>query len=268
MTLPRGGYVHGSTDDAEVSRLVRQAAFVATFALERFDAPPGARVLDLGTGVGAMAAELHRRYPGITLTGVDLSEAQLARARALHPVADYVLADAEALPFADASFDRVHGSWVLEHVRDPVRVLCEVRRVLAPSGVAHFTEVDNRTLRIEPALPELDATFERLHAAQRAAGGDPFIGGALAAHAARAGFSRVEVHEVTLLGDDAHPGLRRELYEEFAGICESLDEVLGAEHLATARRAAAELRARGERGSLGYRPKILRAFVELAERGP
>jgi cyclopropane fatty-acyl-phospholipid synthase-like methyltransferase len=75
-------YVHGSTDAREVERLVVQARFVAGFALESFDAPAGARVLDLGTGVGAMAAELARRYPGITLTGVDLSEAQLAAARA------------------------------------------------------------------------------------------------------------------------------------------------------------------------------------------
>ncbi len=261
MNRPTAGYVHGSTDDAEVARLVLQASFVATFALADFDAASGARVLDLGTGVGAMAAELHRRYPGIALTGVDVSETQLARARALHPVADYVLADAVALPFADGAFDRVHGSWMLEHVAEPVRVLSEVRRVLAPSGMAHFTEVDNRTLRVEPALNELTETFEVLNAAQAAAGGDPFIGGKLEAHAKRAGFARVVTQEVTLLGDDAHPELRRALYEEFAGICESLDESLDGEQIARARRASVLLRGRGESGSLAYRPMILRAFV-------
>jgi SAM-dependent methyltransferase len=106
-------YVHGSTDDHEVERLVVLARFVAGFALERFDAPAGARVLDLGTGVGAMAAELARRYPGIALTGVDISEAQLAVAQAKNPVAAYVHADASKHPFPDASFDRVHahGGW-------------------------------------------------------------------------------------------------------------------------------------------------------------
>ena len=43
-------YVHGSTDDHEIQRLVVQARFVAGFALESFDAPEGSRVLDLGTG--------------------------------------------------------------------------------------------------------------------------------------------------------------------------------------------------------------------------
>jgi methylase of polypeptide subunit release factors len=64
-------YVHGSTDQREVARLVRQAEFVATFSLVDFDAPPGARVLDLGTGVGAMARQLALRFPGIELVGID-----------------------------------------------------------------------------------------------------------------------------------------------------------------------------------------------------
>ncbi len=256
-----GPYVHGSTDDREVARLVLQAAFVAQFSLVDFDAPKGARVLDLGTGVGAMAAELSRRYPGITLTGADVSAAQLARAEALHPIAHYVLADAEKLPFPDASFDRVHATWLLEHVRDPVAVLREMRRVLARGGMAHVTEVDNATLRIAPTLPELVETFDALNEAQKAAGGDPFVGRKLVDYARAAGFSRVESREVLLLGDDAHPEMRAALYEEFAGICESLDEALAGVEIERARKAASLLRGRGKGTSLEYRPMVLRAYV-------
>jgi hypothetical protein len=64
---------------------------------------------------------------------------------------------------------------------------------------------------------------------------------------------------VLLLGDDAHPAMREALYEEFAGICESLDEALAPDEVARARRAAAELRTRGEGTSLEYRPVVLRA---------
>ena len=49
-----------------------------------------------------------------------------------------IAADAEQLPFADAVFQRVECDAVLEHVRDPVRVAGELRRVLAPGGYLHL----------------------------------------------------------------------------------------------------------------------------------
>jgi SAM-dependent methyltransferase len=49
-----------------------------------------------------------------------------------------VAADAEQLPFGDDLFQRVECDAVLEHVRDPVRVMSEIRRVTAPGGYAHF----------------------------------------------------------------------------------------------------------------------------------
>jgi len=261
MSLIPPPYIHGSTDDVEVARLIRQAAFVASFTLDELDAAPGARVLDLGTGVGAMAAEIARRRLGIQLTAVDSSPSQLARAEALHPVASYVLADATALPFADGSFDRVHASWLLEHVGDPLKVLAEVRRVLAPGGMAQIIEVDNVTLRIAPPLPELVATFELLNAAQVAAGGDPWIGGKLERLAREAGFARIECRSIALVGDDDHPDVRAEMNEEFAGICESLDETLSSAQLVSARDAARQLRTRGAGTRIEYRPVLLRAFV-------
>src|SRR5262249_23568904 len=119
MTDPHA-YIHGSTDAREIARLEKQAAFVAPWSLARFDCAPVMRVLDLGTGIGAMAAQLARRYPGIQLTGLDRSPAQLAVARHRHPVAEYVEGDATALPFEAATFDRVHATWLLEHVPDPL----------------------------------------------------------------------------------------------------------------------------------------------------
>lgn len=253
------GYVHGEPDDEEVARLVRQARFVATFSLDTFEAPPGARVLDVGTGVGAMAAELARLCPGVALTGVDISPVQIARARALHPVATYVEADAAALPFPAHSFERVHMSWVLEHVRDPLCILREIRRVLTPDGVAHLSEVDHRTLVVEPPLPPLARTMEVVDAAQRATGGDPDIGARLEALTREAGFTRVATRRPTLRGDDADPALRAELHEQFAGLCESVEEAIGESDMAQAREAAALLRARGAGSLIAYRPAIVRA---------
>ena len=166
-------YIHGSTDPREVARLEKQSRFAAAHALGHFDAAPGMRVLDLGTGVGAMAGQLHRRFPGIQLVGVDRNPQQLAEARRLHPEATYVQADAARLPFPDASFERVHGSWLLEHVPHPVEVLREVRRVLAPGGMCHFLEVDNATFRTRPHCPEAQAMLALLNRTQQAHGETP-----------------------------------------------------------------------------------------------
>ncbi|HEV2689723.1 MAG TPA: methyltransferase domain-containing protein [Bryobacteraceae bacterium] len=49
-----------------------------------------------------------------------------------------VAADAEHLPFPSAIFQRVECDAVLEHVRDPIQVMSEIHRVLAPGGYAHL----------------------------------------------------------------------------------------------------------------------------------
>lgn len=49
-----------------------------------------------------------------------------------------VAADAERLPFPSNLFERVECDAVLEHVRNPRQVMCEIRRVLAPGGYVHF----------------------------------------------------------------------------------------------------------------------------------
>jgi SAM-dependent methyltransferase len=80
-----------------------------------------------------------------------------------------VASDAECLPFRDGLFERVECDAVLEHVRDPARVMAEIRRVLAPGGYAHlvtpfchpFHEYPKDYRRFTPeGLRELCAGFE------------------------------------------------------------------------------------------------------------
>jgi len=60
-------------------------------------------------------------------------------ARAAHPAIRFEEADAEAPPFADASFDAVVSNFGIRHVPDPVRARSEARRVLRPGGRMAFT---------------------------------------------------------------------------------------------------------------------------------
>jgi SAM-dependent methyltransferase len=99
--------------------------------------PPrrGGRLLDIGTHDGAFTARIVERVQPDEVTGVEVMpvHAQRARERGV----DVVEADVEdGLPFTDARFDVITANQVIEHVRRTDVLLGEVRRVLAPGGIA------------------------------------------------------------------------------------------------------------------------------------
>jgi SAM-dependent methyltransferase len=96
--------------------------------LEWLDAKPGERILDLGCGDGHLAVRIAAL--GAQVTGVDASAEMVAAALALG--ADAVVGNAEALPFADQTFDAVFSNAVLHWVRDQDAMMREVHRVLRP----------------------------------------------------------------------------------------------------------------------------------------
>jgi SAM-dependent methyltransferase len=101
----------------------------------------GRAVLDYGCGHG-MAAVVFARA-GATVTAFDLSPGYVAeaeaRAKTNGVAVRFAVADAEELPFADASFDAVWGNAILHHL-DLRRAGAELYRVLKPDGVAVFCE--------------------------------------------------------------------------------------------------------------------------------
>jgi SAM-dependent methyltransferase len=106
---------------------------------DRVAPPPGARLLEVGCGSAALwRANLDRIDPSWSLTLTDLSPGMIESARAsLGDRAEYVVADAQDLPFADRSFDVVVANHMLYHVPDRPKALAEIARVLARGGVLH-----------------------------------------------------------------------------------------------------------------------------------
>jgi ubiquinone/menaquinone biosynthesis C-methylase UbiE len=90
------------------------------------------RVLDVGTGAGDAAR--HAVARGAEATGVDVAAAMVEIAVRRTPTATFVQAAATDLPFADGSFDAVVGNNVIQHIGEPGRAACELKRVLAPGG--------------------------------------------------------------------------------------------------------------------------------------
>jgi len=98
----------------------------------------GERVLDVATGTGMVAAELLARAD-CSVVGIDQSAEMLAAARARFAAAgservQLIAGEAEALPFADASFDALTFTYLLRYVEDPKATLRELARVLRPGG--------------------------------------------------------------------------------------------------------------------------------------
>jgi ubiquinone/menaquinone biosynthesis C-methylase UbiE len=95
-------------------------------------------LLDVGCGGGQSAIRLKELYPHLTVTGIDLSEVMIAaaRERAKRSRADvqFQVADAQAIPFPDASFDVVFSFGSAKHWPDPLKGLGECWRVLKPGG--------------------------------------------------------------------------------------------------------------------------------------
>jgi SAM-dependent methyltransferase len=115
------------------------------FSLGRLQA--GERVLDLGSGAGtdSLVAALQVGPTG-SVMGVDMTPEMVAKARAgaaelgLANVA-FVEAEAEQLPFADASFDVVVSNGVIDLIPDKDAVFAELHRVLVPGGRIQVADV-------------------------------------------------------------------------------------------------------------------------------
>ena len=120
----------------------------------------GMRLLDVAGGTGDIASRVLERAPGAAVTIADINARMLevGRDRAIDggqlAAVEWICADAEALPFKDASFDAYTIAFGIRNVTDIPRALAEARRVLKPGG--RFLCLEFSRLR----LPGLGALYD------------------------------------------------------------------------------------------------------------
>lgn len=106
--------------------------------------------------------------------------------------AHFEVADVYSLPFPDGFFDAVFAHAVLMHLREPVRALEEVRRVLRPGGIAGVRDSDWGGRIHSPMTPLLEKWYAITVRVRQENGGDPFMGRHHRRLLRDAGFARAE----------------------------------------------------------------------------
>ncbi len=157
----------------------------------------GQRVLDVGCGPGALAAELMARGGQDRVYAVEPSWSFATAARDRLPGLFVANAVAEALPFAGDRFDAVLAQLVVHFMADPAAGLREMGRVCVPGGTVAACVWDFGTGR-DPLGPFWRAARELDPAAPDESGRPGARAGHLAAMFAQAGLSEVRAGELTV----------------------------------------------------------------------
>lgn len=183
--MPRG------IDDVH-QRYVQQAGWTRAIrqrALAHFSQANPHRLLEVGSGTGAVLAETQQAFPA-QVFGLDCDQDAVAFAHLHNPRAGWINGRAEQLPFAAASFDIVCCHFLLLWVADPLAVLLEMRRVTRPGGaVLCLAEPDyGGRIHHPESLESLGVLQEE---ALRAQGAETRLGRRLRALLRRAGLADV-----------------------------------------------------------------------------
>ncbi|KEF55790.1 uncharacterized protein A1O9_08541 [Exophiala aquamarina CBS 119918] len=189
-------YSHGHHKSVVQDHARRTARDSAAFLLPHIK--PNSTILDVGCGPGTITADLAALVPQGSVIGCDPVESVLSQAtsyaasRGLSNVT-FEKVDANALPYADETFDIVTCHQVLQHVSDPVGILREMRRVVKRGGLVAAREADYATFAWYPEPKELARWAELYQMVAKTNGGEPNAGRYCHVWARQAGFDGEEV---------------------------------------------------------------------------
>ena len=145
MRIPRDPDREGAEDDKAMQAYYRASRW-PVFTLARYlvlreltKLKPFGLLVDAGCGPGFLTAQISRKFPAVKVIGLDISAGTLENARRtclldLYPGLDFLVADAQQMPFADNSVDFVISSLSLHHWPDSQVVFQEILRTLKPGS--------------------------------------------------------------------------------------------------------------------------------------
>jgi ubiquinone/menaquinone biosynthesis C-methylase UbiE len=209
-------YLHGY-DEVEQNRLISQAQVLEDKIFEFIDFSGAKNILEVGCGVGAQTEILLNRYPNAKITGIEISDKQL-------DVANYYIGnkydrhrfellkmDAEHITLPENTFDSVYICWVLEHVKNPQKIIDGCFKVLKTGGKIVVSEVQNNNLYIVPKSDFVIEYWAKYNKLQEQMGGNPYVGVEVGNYLYNSGFKQIDIKSRTFLYDNNKPQKRNEM---------------------------------------------------------
>jgi len=133
----------------EEGRTRKAITTLAVLKRELRVSPEQARLLVVGGSSGIVDRYLADHFSQVIGLDIDELAIRFAHAHHQHPALNFLMADAQQLPFASNSFDAIVCSHVYEHVPDAAQLMQEIYRVLSPGGCCYFS-AGNRLNIMEP----------------------------------------------------------------------------------------------------------------------
>jgi SAM-dependent methyltransferase len=202
-------YVHGYSERESV-RLSDQANTLEELLHSDTKYPAGSKVLEAGCGIGAQTVILSKNSPQAQITSIDISEDSLNKAKertAKEGVTnvDFRVESIFDLPFENESFDHVFVCFVLEHLKEPVQALANLRKVLKKGGTITVIEGDHGSCFFHPQTEDAVKAWNSLVEVQARLGGNSLIGRQVYPLIKQAGFSDITVSPRMAYSDSSRP---------------------------------------------------------------
>ena len=152
------------------------------------------KIVDVGCGAGAIISTLAKKFPEKECCGVDISGARIAEAKrktdSLENVTFYESSIYE-IPIETDSVDIVYTRFLLEYLKEPVKAIAELGRIIKPGGRVVLQDLDGQLLFQYPyEVPEIKKVFDVL---RETTGFDPYIGRKLYHYSRKAGLSFIDI---------------------------------------------------------------------------
>jgi len=220
-------YLHGFSEEEQM-RLIAQNKVLSPDIYAWLDLSKSKNLLEIGCGVGAQMMEILKKYPDIKITGIDLHEAQILKAkevlsnRGIDPLRYKLISGNILNPIdIDHDFDDILLVWVLEHVKNPLELLKSGQQYLRKGGKIHITEVYNRSFDLFPSSPKILSFWKRMDEFQNSLGGNGQIGLELGNLLYESGFTKIQTHSHPLFFDKTKPERRATFLSYWTELMES-----------------------------------------------